>query len=104
MIKNANGTKIEKIELDGSPEIPAGVTLHDYQKEAIENWSKNNYTGIFDMATGTGKTFTGLGAITKLYKDLKRMGLIYGESKVFTICQRCMNKIKEGVDEDECDD
>ena len=36
----------------------------------------------------------------KLYKDLKRMGLIYGESKVFTICKRCMNKIKEGVDED----
>ena len=40
----------------------------------------------------------------KLYKDLERMGLIYGESKIFTICQRCMNKIKEGVDEDECDD
>ena len=36
----------------------------------------------------------------KLYKDLKRMGLIYEESKVFTICQRCMNRMKEGVDED----
>ena len=36
----------------------------------------------------------------KLYKDLKRLGLIYGESKVFTICQRCMNRMKEGVDED----
>ena len=36
----------------------------------------------------------------KLYKDLKRLGLIYGERKVFTICQRCMNRIKEGVDED----
>ena len=40
----------------------------------------------------------------KLYKDLKRMGLIYGESKVFTICQRCMNRIKEEVNKDECDD
>ena len=37
----------------------------------------------------------------KLYKDLERMGLTYGESKVFTICQRCMNRMKEGVDEDE---
>ena len=40
----------------------------------------------------------------KLYKDLKRMGLIYGESKVFTICQRCMNRIKEEVNKDERDD
>lgn len=40
----------------------------------------------------------------KLYKELKRMGLIYGESKVFTICQRCMNRIKEEVNNDECDD
>ena len=40
----------------------------------------------------------------KLYKDLERMGLIYGESKVFTICQRCMNRMKEGVDEDEWND
>ena len=40
----------------------------------------------------------------RLYKDLKRFGLIYGESKVFTICQRCMNRMKEGVDENERDD
>ena len=37
----------------------------------------------------------------KLYKDLKRLGLMYWESKVFTMCQRCMNRMKEGVDEDE---
>ena len=40
----------------------------------------------------------------KLYKDLKRLGLISGETKVFTICQRCMNRMKEGVDENERDD
>lgn len=53
------------------PTIPEGVGLYPYQKEAIENWKKHNYRGIFDMATGTGKTFTGLGAITKLFEDKK---------------------------------
>lgn len=49
------------------PCIPEGVQLHEYQIEAIEQWVKLNFRGIFDMATGTGKTFTGLGAIAKLY-------------------------------------
>lgn len=40
--------------------------LHDYQEIAIDNWEKNGFRGIFDMATGTGKTFTGLGAIVRL--------------------------------------
>ena len=58
--------KIDKLKsVTNSPEIPIGVTLHDYQKNAIINWKNNNYRGIFDMATGTGKTYTGLGAITQ---------------------------------------
>ena len=48
-------------------------TLYDYQNEAINNWVNNNYRGIFDMATGTGKTFTGIGAISRLFKDKKRL-------------------------------
>lgn len=35
--------------------IPADVELHEYQKEAIASWVGENYRGIFDMATGTGK-------------------------------------------------
>ena len=50
--------------------IPVDVSLHDYQKEAIASWVGENYQGIFDMATGTGKTFTGLGAISKISEDL----------------------------------
>ena len=52
------------------PRIPSNVSLRDYQKEAIAAWVGENYHGIFDMATGTGKTFTGLGAISKLSEDL----------------------------------
>lgn len=52
------------------PRIPSDISLHDYQKEAISAWVGENYHGIFDMATGTGKTFTGLGAVSKLSEDL----------------------------------
>lgn len=50
------------------PHIPVNVKLHDYQLEAIEQWNNMGFKGIFDMATGTGKTFTGLGAISRLFE------------------------------------
>ena len=33
---------------------------------------ENGYRGIFDMATGTGKTYTAIGAICHLYENLKK--------------------------------
>ena len=48
------------------PMLPNNIKLHKYQTYAIEKWVENNYQGIFDMATGTGKTITGLGAIVNL--------------------------------------
>lgn len=50
--------------------IPDDIELRDYQKDAISVWVGENYRGIFDMATGTGKTLTGLGAISKLSEDM----------------------------------
>lgn len=50
--------------------VPSDIELHQYQKDAISAWVGENYRGIFDMATGTGKTFTGLGAMSKLSEDL----------------------------------
>jgi len=52
------------------PRIPEDVDLRGYQKDAISVWVGENYRGIFDMATGTGKTLTGLGAISKLSEDV----------------------------------
>jgi len=60
----------------GIPIIPHGVSLHKYQIDAIDEWSKNDYQGIFDMATGTGKTYTGLGAVVKLFNTKKRLAII----------------------------
>lgn len=44
-------------------------TLRDYQKEAIDNWINAGKRGIFEMATGTGKTFTSLGCSDVLKKE-----------------------------------
>ncbi|QCJ48534.1 DEAD/DEAH box helicase [Haloprofundus sp. MHR1] len=40
-----------------------GITLRDYQQEAVDAWFDNSYSGLFQMATGTGKTFTALAAL-----------------------------------------
>ena len=54
-----------------APTIPTHVELRGYQKEAIRSWWDNNGHGIWEMATGTGKTFTALAALTKLWEVTK---------------------------------
>lgn len=56
--------------LENFPTIPKDIKLYDYQLEAIKNWKENEYRGIFDMATGSGKTLTALGALCELSKEL----------------------------------
>lgn len=50
----------------GGAVIPKSVKLYAYQEEAIKEWEKKGFRGIFDMATGTGKTFTGLAGVARL--------------------------------------
>lgn len=60
-------------EQDEAPHIlepKKEIVLRDYQLEAIKNWVDNGYNGIFEMATGTGKTFTALGCIKELTKEI----------------------------------
>jgi len=42
--------------------------LRFYQQEALDSWFDNDCRGIFELATGTGKTFTALKCLEKLYK------------------------------------
>lgn len=67
-------TKLSEVsrEIEGpiGARVPDDIELREYQKEVIASWVGENYRGIFDMATGTGKTLTGLGAISKLSEDL----------------------------------
>ena len=61
---------------ENHPQFPGTLKLHDYQENAIKKWIENEYCGIFDMATGTGKTLTGLGAVTELFNIKKRLAVI----------------------------
>src|SRR5262249_50057386 len=58
------------------PHVPQSIVLRDYQERAINAWFQNNGTGILEMATGTGKTFTALGIATRLYERLQLQALI----------------------------
>ncbi len=59
-------------EKEVGPSVPANIKLRKYQLEAVDAWARNNYKGIFDMATGTGKTYTALAAISKLYQNIDK--------------------------------
>jgi len=48
------------------PHFPKTIELREYQNVAIRNWFENDYRGILEMATGTGKTITALSAAVQL--------------------------------------
>lgn len=50
--------------------ISEKFSLYDYQNEAVRRWTENNYKGLLEMATGTGKTITALACQEKL-RDTK---------------------------------
>lgn len=56
------------------PPISVSSELRPYQREALELWKKNNFQGILEMATGTGKTRTAIEALKK-FKDKVPAGL-----------------------------
>jgi len=54
---------IENIE----PQFPYPSGPREYQKTAFENWKNNGQKGLFNMATGTGKTITSLNCLLDMY-------------------------------------
>lgn len=50
--------------------------LRPYQKEAIEAWFENRNIGLFEMATGTGKTITALSASIELTQKKERLIIV----------------------------
>ena len=65
---------IESIDLERWYKKPAKrIVLGAYQNEAIQCWIANEARGIFEMATGTGKTFTALGCLEHAAKNVERL-------------------------------
>ncbi|ODV49942.1 superfamily II DNA or RNA helicase [Methanohalophilus euhalobius] len=56
----------DKINLEKWSKKKNKVQLFETQEKAIDAWFNNGRKGIFEMATGTGKTFTSLGCLDKL--------------------------------------
>lgn len=49
------------------------VKLWPKQNEAIKKWINNEKQCIFEMATGTGKTFAALGCLAEVFKEKKEI-------------------------------
>lgn len=71
-IKREAGENSEAINVPSSQEItphfPYPTGAFPYQIEAYRCWKANGETGIFAMATGTGKTITSLNCVLEEYK------------------------------------
>jgi superfamily II DNA or RNA helicase len=63
-------------EIKKKPHFPQNKKPRDYQVKAYENWCKNDYNGIFGMATGTGKTKTSLNCVLNEYQKYKSYYII----------------------------
>jgi superfamily II DNA or RNA helicase len=62
--KRRDNEKKEKVELRG------------YQLQCIDNWIAHDYRGFFEMATGTGKTYTALGCLNRLLKERGKLATV----------------------------
>ena len=58
------------------PYLPKGIVLRKYQSEAIDAWFENGCRGLWQMATGTGKTITALSALAKLREEKKHLFVV----------------------------
>ena len=63
-------TYVKELELKKYPK------LFPYQENARDAWIDNDGIGIFEMGTGTGKTFTALGCIQKLQESHEKLLVI----------------------------
>lgn len=59
----------QKKEKKLTPFIPENIKIRPYQMDAQISWKENNFVGIYDMATGTGKTITALASIITLLEE-----------------------------------
>lgn len=56
-----------------SPTLRIPIELRPYQAEAIKSWFDNANIGLFEMATGTGKTITALSSAVELVKKREKL-------------------------------
>ncbi len=55
---------------------PTNIILRKYQKNAVQSWLTNGKHGIFEMATGTGKTIAAIACIKEILSSTKAHTLV----------------------------
>ena len=55
--------------------VPFKKTLYPYQEKAVEEFVINRYCHFFEMATGTGKTFTAVKAVERMSEKMNGKSL-----------------------------
>lgn len=76
------------IELNGkrskwfAEETPNRRTIRRHQEEVLNNWENNSRKGLFEMSTGSGKTFTALCAIRESIFEKNEIPIIIVPSKL----------------------
>jgi superfamily II DNA or RNA helicase len=68
-------------DLPRGPQIPIKLygqnfALKAHQKQALKAWQENSFRGIFELATGAGKTITAIYGAIKVYESRKRLVLV----------------------------
>lgn len=77
-----DGLESAQLEMDRLlVERPPRPTLREHQKLAIANWQQSGHRGLFEHATGSGKTITALSCIDLAVKD-RRPTLIVVPSRL----------------------
>jgi len=76
--ENLDNGMIAIKNISDMPRIPQKIGEHDFslrphQRRALESWKQNNFKGLFELATGAGKTMTAIYAIVKMYESRKRL-------------------------------
>lgn len=65
--------KIEDLDLERWLATTRKIVLRQFQREAVENWKNVEGKGIFEMATGTGKTICALECLDSVQKVEKKL-------------------------------
>ncbi|MBN1459273.1 MAG: DEAD/DEAH box helicase family protein [Armatimonadetes bacterium] len=62
------------VEPPQGPRCP--VALRSYQEDAVQAWEEAGCRGIFEMATGTGKTYAAIAAAVRQYEQRGRLAVL----------------------------
>lgn len=65
-------TAVSKFKSHSTPTSGSTKSLYPYQEDAIKEFVQNGYAHFYEMATGTGKTFTSIRTISRFIQDKQR--------------------------------